>query len=423
MHTKDIVRCPSLNVKSNGHFQRFNLTLCPVMVDATLSSDMYLYLIIMENLPSEQQAINSPAPKQNEADTGTEVKLELRLAVLQEELRSKDQYLLSTQEELGTTNQELKSSNEEMQSINEELQSTNEELETSKEELQSINEELGTVNNELQTKVSDLSVVNNDMNNLLAGTRIATVFVDHRLRILRFTPTAHIIINLIPGDVGRPVGHIVSNLVDYKDLISDIQTVLDTLKPKEIDVQTLDGSWYTMHIQPYRTLDNVVEGAVISFIDITEVRRVQADLFDSERQFRALFENVPFGVAYHKMIYDSSGDAFDYRFLETNESYRILVGIDPQDKTMREVFPGIEKDPFDWIGTFEQVVKTGKKVRFEQRLQPGNCWCNCIALRYKPGHLVAVFMNITDHKQAEENMSEREGQLRQLKAAVSVKKD
>jgi two-component system CheB/CheR fusion protein len=310
-----------------------------------------------------------------------------------------------------------------MQSINEELQSTNEELETSKEELQSINEELGTVNNELQTKVSDLSVVNNDMNNLLAGTRIATVFVDHRLRILRFTPTAHIIINLISGDIGRPVGHIGSNLVNYKNLIPDIQRVLDTLKPIAVDVQTLDDNWYTMHIQPYRTLDNVIEGAVLSFIDITEVKRMQTILEDSETQFRALFENVPFGVAYHEMLYDNSGNAFDYRFLKTNESYRILAGIDPQGKTVKEVFSGIEKDPFDWIGTFEQVVRTGKKVQFEQRLQPGDCWCDCVALRYKPGHFVAIFINISDHKRAEDLLSEREGQLQQLEAATLVKKD
>jgi two-component system CheB/CheR fusion protein len=280
----------------------------------------------------------------------------LRIAVLQDELRSKNQHLQITQEELETTNEELKSSNEEMQSINEELQSTNEELETSKEELQSINEELGTVNNELQTKVSDLSAANNDMNNLLAGTRIATVFVDHRLRILRFTPTAHIIINLINSDVGRPVGHIVSNLVGYKTLVSDIQSVLDTLETKDIEVQTLDSNWYTMHIQPYRTLDNVIEGAVVSFIDITEVRGVQAKLQDSETKFRALFDNVPFGVAYHKMLYDRSGNALDYRFLDTNESYRVFIGLDPKGKTAREVIPGIEKNPFDWIGTFAEVV-------------------------------------------------------------------
>ncbi|HSY29614.1 MAG TPA: PAS domain-containing protein, partial [Burkholderiaceae bacterium] len=162
-----------------------------------------------------------------------------------------------------------------MQSVNEELQSTNEELETSKEELQSVNEELATVNNELQTKVADLSRANNDMNNLLAGNGIGTVFVDFQLRILRFTPAASSIINLILSDVGRPVAHIVSNLVGYDSLVADTKAVLDTLILKEITVQTTAGHWYTMRIQPYRTLDNVIEGAVISFIDITETVRTR----------------------------------------------------------------------------------------------------------------------------------------------------
>src|SRR5664280_3411589 len=118
-----------------------------------------------------------------------------------------------------------------MQSVAEELQSTNEELETSKEELQSINEELATVNAELQVRVVDLSRANNDMNNLLAGTGIGTVFVDHELRILRFTPAATQVINLILSDVGRPVGHVASNLVGYDHLVADAQAVLDTLLP------------------------------------------------------------------------------------------------------------------------------------------------------------------------------------------------
>ena len=125
--------------------------------------------------------------------------------------------------------------------MNEELQSTNEELETSKEELQSVNEELATVNAELQNKVADLSRANNDMNNLLAGTGIGTVFVDHQLRIQRFTPAVTQVINLIPTDVGRPLGHIVSNLVGYDRLVEDVRTVLDTLVPKEVEVQTQDG--------------------------------------------------------------------------------------------------------------------------------------------------------------------------------------
>jgi two-component system CheB/CheR fusion protein len=108
------------------------------------------------------------------------------------------------------------------------------------------------------------------MNNLLAGTGIGTVFVDHQLRILRFTPSASVIINLIPTDVGRPVGHIVSNLINYNSLVADVQTVLGTLIPKAVTVQTKESAWYTMRILPYRTLDNVIEGVVISFIDVTE---------------------------------------------------------------------------------------------------------------------------------------------------------
>ncbi len=128
-----------------------------------------------------------------------------------------------------------------MQSVNEELQSTNEELETSKEELQSVNEELATVNAELQTKVVDLSRANNDMNNLPAGTGIGTIFVDHQLAITRFTPPVTQVINLILTDVGRPLRHLVSNLAGYDSLVTDVRAVLDTLVPKEVEVQTRAG--------------------------------------------------------------------------------------------------------------------------------------------------------------------------------------
>jgi two-component system CheB/CheR fusion protein len=163
------------------------------------------------------------------------------------------------------------------------LQSANEELETSKEELQSVNEELATVNAELQTKVADLSRVNNDMNNLLAGTGIGTIFVDHLLRIQRFTPAVTQVINLIGTDVGRPVGHIVSNLVGYDRLVADVQAVLDSLVPTQRDVQTRSGDWYSLRIRPYRTLDNVIEGAVISFVEITEQKLLQAKIEEAAR--------------------------------------------------------------------------------------------------------------------------------------------
>jgi two-component system CheB/CheR fusion protein len=282
--TREIVRCPGLRVKTNGEFTTVNLTIRPVAPGSTASLDAPLYLVTLEEShPVGPEQVHQAAALQliAAADTGASTGIsactdaDVQIAGLKQELRAKDEYLQTSNEELETSNEELKSSNEEMQSINEELRSTIEELETSKEELQSVNEELATVNNELQTKVADLSQANNDMNNLLAGTGIGTVFVDHHQHILRFTPAASVIINLILSDVGRPMGHIVSNLVGYDRMVADIQAVLDTLIPKEAEVQTTAGKHYMMRIHPYRTIDNVIEGAVISFVDITEMKQAK----------------------------------------------------------------------------------------------------------------------------------------------------
>ena len=290
--TKDIVRYPGLRVKTNGDFITVNLTIRPVAAGPATPTEQPLYLVIMEQAPPFDPAqAKMAAAVQAIAradDTGTDA--DDRVASLKQELRAQEEYLQTANEELETSNEELKSSNEEMQSVNEELQSTNEELETSKEELQSVNEELATVNNELQTKVIDLSRANNDMNNLLAGTGIATVFVDHKLRILRFTPTATRIINLILSDVGRPVSHIVSNLVGYERFVADVQAVLDSLIPKEVEVKTTSGAWYTMSIMPYRTMDNVIEGAVITFVDISEAKKTQEALLAASLYSRNLIE-------------------------------------------------------------------------------------------------------------------------------------
>jgi two-component system CheB/CheR fusion protein len=276
------VRHAGLRVKTNGHFTTVNLTIRPVAAGPAATPKAPLYLVVLEEAPAAESPNHDPASGTSAPPADTETSI----AALKQELRAKDDYLQSANEELETSNEELKSSNEEMQSVNEELQSTNEELETSKEELQSVNEELATVNAELQTKVADLSRVNNDMNNLLAGTEIGTVFVDHQLRILRFTPATTRIINLIPSDVGRPVGHLVSNLVGYDRLVADTQTVLDTLISKELEVRTTEGKSYTLRIQPYRTIDNVIEGAVVTFVDITEMVRARMALRDANDLLR-----------------------------------------------------------------------------------------------------------------------------------------
>lgn len=273
-----------LRIKTNGDFITVNLAVRPVKAETDTPGALNLFLVTFEKSPEIEHAQVS---KKEGTDlkgctAESDAKIESRIAVLRQELRSKEEYIRASKEELETSYEELKSSNEEMQSVNEELQSTNEELETSKEELQSVNEELATVNAELQDKVTELSRTNNDMNNLLSGTGIGTIFVNHQLRILRFTPAVTQVINLIPTDVGRPVGHIVSNLIGYSRLIEDIKEVLDSLLPKDIEVQTHNGAWYLMRIRPYRTLENVIEGAVITFTEITELKRAKDMLKESE---------------------------------------------------------------------------------------------------------------------------------------------
>ena len=163
-----------------------------------------------------------------------------QVAQLEKALKEKDEYLHAVINELEETNQDLKAANEELQATNEEMQSANEELETSKEELQSINEELSTINAELQNKNEELGKTNNDIFNLLASTEIATIFLDRDLHLRRFTPAIQRIYNFLPADIGRPIAHIVSNLV-YEHLIEDIQQVLYNLEPKAIEVQAKDG--------------------------------------------------------------------------------------------------------------------------------------------------------------------------------------
>jgi two-component system CheB/CheR fusion protein len=302
--TQEASRRFGLRVKTNGHFTSVNLTVLPVAngMDAPSGSPLYVVLLqestMVRGEPSRPEATPEATPRGDAAVTDgvvTDVvtgvvsdvataspastrEVQERLTVLTRALRAKDENLLSMQEELQSSAEELKSAVDELQFVNRELQSTNEELETAKEEMQSINEELTTVNSELQTRVGELTRVNDDISNLMAGTGIGSVFVDHDLRILRFTPAARAIINLIPGDVGRPVAHVVSNFVGDIGLVGAVREVLDTLIPKEAELQTVDGSWYLMRILPYRRVNNLIDGAVISFININETVRIRESL-------------------------------------------------------------------------------------------------------------------------------------------------
>jgi two-component system, chemotaxis family, CheB/CheR fusion protein len=272
-HDEPVIR-GGVRVKGVGNDDSILVNLEVRRVDPEPSRDQPLYLVVLE----EAAHAISPGPAEPAvaaaADVGADP--DRRVVALERELKTSEDQARSAVDQLETSNEELGSFNEELESLNEELQSTNEELETSTEELQSTNAELTSINAELQATVADLTRANSDINNLVSGTSVATIFLDLALRIRRYTPGATSVLNLIPTDAGRPLGHVVSNLVGYARLEEDARAVLDDLVPVEVEVQNRAGAWYLMVIRPYRTLDNVVDGVVFTFTDTTEMKKTQA---------------------------------------------------------------------------------------------------------------------------------------------------
>jgi two-component system CheB/CheR fusion protein len=200
-----------------------------------------------------------------------------RAGELERQLEQRGRELQETREAMQASLEELRATNEELQSTNEELQSTNEELTTSREEMQSMNEELQTLNRELQARVDDLSRTNSDVRNLLDSTENAILFLDGGLRVRLFTSGATRLFRLIPGDVGRSVTDIANDLI-FPDLETHLHQVLQTLAIHEQEVATRDGRWLALRIRPYRTLDNVIDGVVITLADVTTARTLEAQL-------------------------------------------------------------------------------------------------------------------------------------------------
>ncbi len=252
------LKVPGIKVGTNGGTQVVDVSVQSLTEPEALRGTL---LVVFRDQPG--------APARRGAQKGSQGSAEAsQLADLNQQLQRSREELQTTREEMQSSQEELKSANEELQSTNEELQSTNEELTTSKEEMQSMNEELQTVNHELQAKVSELSLVGDDMKNLLNSIDIATLFLDAELRVRRFTPLITGIIKLIPGDIGRPITDIVSEL-EYPELSEDAREVLHSLVAHEAQVLSRDGRWFNVRILPYRTQDNRIDGVVFTFVDIS----------------------------------------------------------------------------------------------------------------------------------------------------------
>jgi chemotaxis methyl-accepting protein methylase len=266
LRTQEPEHVRNLTIGSNGGTQVLDLTVFPVQEPAALAG---MAMLVFNDVAPP--AKGTPRRRSSKSATDARVlELELELQRAKEEIQS-------IREEMQSSHEELKSANEELQSTNEELQSTNEELTTSKEEMQSLNEELQTVNVELQSKVDELSATSNDMKNLLNSTDIATIFLDNQLHVRRFTRQATQLFKLINSDIGRPLTDIVNEL-DYPTLHDDAGEVLRTLIFSEKQITSQDHRWFLVRIMPYRTLENVIDGVVITLIDISEAKRLEAEL-------------------------------------------------------------------------------------------------------------------------------------------------
>ncbi len=279
---KETVVLRNIKIKTNGSSQTLNIDI------KWIDKPGLLYGTLMIIFTDVKETTDIPLPSK----TSKKALNSIREKELETELQRMRELMHNTLEEIQTSQEELRSTNEELQSTNEELQSTNEELTTSKEEMQSLNEELQTVNAELQAKVDEFSRVNNDMKNLLNSTEIATLFLDKELNIRRFTMQATKIFKLIKSDIGRPFTDQVSDLI-YPGLEADTLEVLRTLVFIQKEIPARDGRWFLVRIMPYRTSDDRIDGLVITFINISDHKKIEEKLLKSEKLNHLLLRASP----------------------------------------------------------------------------------------------------------------------------------
>jgi two-component system, chemotaxis family, CheB/CheR fusion protein len=321
---------------------------------------------------------------------------------LRQELELTQSRLRTVREESDAANEELRAANEELQSINEEYRSTSEELETSKEELQSINEELQTVNTELKVKLDAISRANSDLQNLLAATDFATLFLDSELRIKRFTDRASDIFSITQSDEGRPISDF-SHQLEYDELIRDTRKVLSDLAPIRKEIRSRNNLWYDMRMRPYRTVDNRIDGVVVTFVDITERRHMEEVLRESERQLRQ-----------QKRLLDLSRVPvfmweFDGVILEWNRGCEELYGYKPEEaigkhkkELLKTEVPGSSfeevtnklREAGIWTGELLHRTKDGRALTVEALIQVESVGGRQLALQ--------SMRDITDRKSLEE---------------------
>lgn len=318
------------------------------------------------------------------------------------DLRAAQEALVTSRNEHETAIEDLRAANEELQSINEEYRSTSEELETSKEELQSLNEELQTVNSELKSKLDSISTSHSDLQNLTSATEIGTLFLDAKLRIRMFTPPMADLFNITEMDVGRAITDFTHRL-RYDSVEADALKVLRELVPAESEVQSRDGRWFMMRLRPYRTVEDRIDGVVLTFVDITGRRETERELLESRERYELLFNSIDEGFCVIDMIFDDHGAPVDYRFVNVNAAFERQTGLQgATGKTIRELAPEHEAH---WFEIFGRIAKTKSPERFEAPAAALGRYYEAFGFpvpRNGGNRVGVLFRDVTDRRRADE---------------------
>ena len=339
-----------LRLKTLGMVRQVTLTVTPLSHPGPLAG---LMMVVFDTVAA--RAVKASFPLRTVPPLGKRRGLNLELEYAQQRLQR-------TNTDLQMSNEEFKSSNEELQSMNEELQSTNEELETTKEELQSLNEELVTLNAQLQNKLEEAANANDDLKNLANSTEVATIYLDDALRIRRFTPGASRVSKVIASDIGRPFGDIASTL-RYNHVLDDARTVQRTLIFKEQEVQAEDGHWYLLRIVPYRTSKNLIDGVVLTYLDITAYK-------EATGRAESIVDRVPIPL----IVLNT-----DLRVVTANRSFYQLFARERDE---------VERQPLDRIlgGRFNHpALRTAVETRFIEETGEGSIELELESLRVGNG--------------------------------------
>ena len=313
------VTVPAIAVRTGTGIQKVGLTVRP-LTDPGTGKELLIVSFAEAGKPAPEHLPAHKAPDKKGSAK--------RIGELEQELLYTRENLQANLIGMQAANEELKSTNEELQSTNEELQSTNEELETSKEELQSVNEEIVTVNAELQAKIEQLTEIQNDMKNLLDSTSIGTIFLDENLSVKRFTKESARVFRLVATDTGRQLSDIKSTILSG-DIVAIAQEVLDSMVPQEKEVRTTDGLWFLARFIPYRTFENVIDGVVITFTDITALKALE----DEAGRARELAENIINTVREPLLVLDQ-----EFRVVSAGRSFYATFKTSPAETVGRVLF-------------------------------------------------------------------------------------